>query len=136
MAMLDAALLRGLIAKWTYRSGWHGELKLTTHDIRFRADIPLPAPLAVAFASDFHAGPSTHPAVFLSLARELLEHRPDVLLLGGDFVSQKAAYIAPLLTALSKYDPPLGKFAVLGNHDLWADGEEIFESDGVVPPPQ
>jgi predicted MPP superfamily phosphohydrolase len=125
MAIVDATLLRGLIAKWTYRSGWHGELKVTTHDICLPAGTPLHAPLAVAFASDFHAGPTTHPEVFLSVARELQEHRPDVLLMGGDFVSGKTANIAPLLNALSKYDPPLGKFAVLGNHDLWAGGEEI-----------
>jgi len=127
MALLDAMLLRGLIAKWTYRWGWHGSLKITGHDIRFPAEPYLHAPLVVAFASDFHAGPSTHPEVFRSLARELLIHRPDVLLLGGDFVSRKAEYIAPLLNALSQYNPPLGKFAVLGNHDLWAGSEQIAQ---------
>ena len=125
MAALDAALLRGFIAGWTYRWGWHGTLQVTTHDIRVPAETSLHAPLSVAFASDFHAGPSTHPEVFFSLAQELLNHRPDVLLLGGDFVSRKAESLAPLLNALSKYTPPLGKFAVLGNHDLWADDKEI-----------
>jgi predicted MPP superfamily phosphohydrolase len=125
MAALDAALLRGFIARWTYRWGWHGKLQVTTHDIRLRAETPLHAPLSLAFASDFHAGASTHPEVFVSLARELLNHRPDVLLLGGDFVSRTAEYMAPLLDALSQYNPPLGKFAVLGNHDLWADDEAV-----------
>jgi predicted MPP superfamily phosphohydrolase len=125
MAVLDAALLRGFIAKWTYRWGWHGKLQVTTHDIRIRAETSLHAPLSVAFAYDIHAGPSTPPEMFLNLARGLYPHRPDVLLLGGDFVSRKTEYMAPLLSALSQYNPPLGKFAVLGNHDLWADEEEI-----------
>jgi uncharacterized protein len=55
----------------------------------------------------------------------LIERQPDVVLLGGDFVSLRAEYLAELVTSLSKYRPPFGSFAVLGNHDLWADDEEI-----------
>jgi predicted MPP superfamily phosphohydrolase len=117
MAFLDAALLQGLVAKWSYRWGWHGNLKVTSHDICLPTEMPIPAPLTVAFASDFHAGPTTHPEVYARLAQELIERQPDVVLLGGDFVSLRAAYVAQLVTSLSKYRPPLGFFAVLGNHD-------------------
>jgi uncharacterized protein len=125
MTVLDAALLRGLIAKWTYRWGWHGDLKVTTHKVCLPTAARLPAPLTVAFASDFHAGPTTHPEVYARLAQELVEHQPDVVLLGGDFVSLRADYVAQLLRVLSTYAPPFGRFAVLGNHDLWADDKEI-----------
>ena len=125
MAVLDSALLRGFIAKWAYRWGWHGDLKVTTHTICLLSETPLPAPLTLAFASDFHAGPTTHPEVYARLAQELTDHRPDVVLLGGDFVSRRAEYVAPLLRSLATYRPPLGRFAVLGNHDLWTDDEEI-----------
>ena len=37
----------------------------------------------LAFASDFHAGPTTYPRVFAILLEELLNRKPDVLLLGG-----------------------------------------------------
>ena len=124
MAVLDSALLRGFIAKWAYRWGWHGDLKVTTHTICLLSETPLPAPLTLAFASDFHAGPTTHPEVYARLAQELTDHRPDVVLLGGDFVSRRAEYVAPLLRSLATYRPPLGRFAVLGNHDLWTDDEE------------
>ncbi|HEY4129098.1 MAG TPA: metallophosphoesterase, partial [Gemmatimonadaceae bacterium] len=47
--------------------------------------------------------------------------RPDVLLLGGDFVSVRGADIARLEPLLARIEAPLGKFAVLGNHDLRAN---------------
>jgi uncharacterized protein len=125
MAAVDAVLLRGLVAKWTYRFGWHGNLRISSHVIELPADRPLPAPLTVAFASDFHAGPTTHPDVFICLAQELATRRPDVLLLGGDFVSLRAEYMTPLIAALALYAPPFGRFAVFGNHDLWSDHQEI-----------
>ena len=125
MAVLDAALLQGLIAKWSYRWGWHGNLKVTTHIISLPPEMPISAPLTVAFASDFHAGPTTDPEIYARLAQELMERQPDVVLLGGDFVSLRAEYMARLVTSLSKYTPPLGSFAVLGNHDLWSDDKEI-----------
>lgn len=125
MTVLDAALLRGLVAKWSYRWGWHGNLKITAHKIGLPTEIRLPAPLTVAFASDFHAGPTTHPEIYARLAQELIDRKPDVVLLGGDFVSLYAESVAQLLGVLSTYRPPLGNFAVLGNHDLWADDKEI-----------
>src|SRR5579872_3157634 len=116
MAALDAALLRGLVAKWTYHWRWQGDLKVTTHEIWLPAEMPMPAPLKMAFASDFHAGPTTHPEIYLRLAQEVIERQPDVLLLGGDFVSLRAKYLRLLAESLAKYRPPLGIFAVLGNH--------------------
>jgi uncharacterized protein len=124
-AVLDAVMLRGFVAKWSYRSGLHGKLRVTTHEVRLAAGKRLPGPLVLAFASDFHAGPTTHPEMFSSLAHELTNRRPDVLLLGGDFVSSKAEYVEGLSDSLSRCAPLLGKYAVLGNHDLWTDDTHI-----------
>lgn len=83
--------------------------------------VALPRPLRVAFASDFHAGPSTHPAVFEELVDELHRQSPDVLLLGGDFVTCHGPQIDGLLPILAGFVPTAGRFAVLGNHDHLAD---------------
>jgi len=123
MSALDNALLGGSVAGWSYRCGLHGRLKVTTHDIHVGKQ--LPRPLVLAFASDFHAGPSTHPGVFTALVGKVSEHRPDVLLLGGDYVSCKAEYVSVLADNLRQCDAPLGKYAVLGNHDLWTDDGHI-----------
>ena len=125
IATLDSVLLGGLVAQWTHRFGWHGNLSISNHIIELAAG-SLPTPLTVAFASDFHSGPTTHADVFFGIAEELNSRRPDVLLLGGDFVTLRAEYMTPLIAALSLYAPPLGSFAVLGNHDLWSDDQEIM----------
>jgi predicted MPP superfamily phosphohydrolase len=117
--------MRGSVARWSYRRGLHGTLRVTTHEIRTDKKDFLPAPLVLAFASDFHAGPSTHPEIFNALVTELEAGRPDVILLGGDYVSWKAHDIDVLCELLSQCESPLGIYAVLGNHDLWADEEHI-----------
>jgi uncharacterized protein len=125
--ILDFALLQGLIAKWSYRCGLHGKLGVTSHEVSVAREKKLRAPLTIAFASDFHAGPTTHPAIFADLFGKLADSRPDVLLLGGDFVSCNASYANALTEGLSRCNPPLGKYAVLGNHDLWADERQLTQ---------
>jgi uncharacterized protein len=122
---LDGALLGGAIAYVSYRWGAHGVLQVTPHEIELPANAPLTEPLTMAFASDFHAGPTTHPEIFTRLVNELIHHAPDVLLLGGDYVSCRAEYLSALLPVLTRYQPPLGAYAILGNHDVWADAASI-----------
>jgi uncharacterized protein len=125
--VLDFSLLNGLIAAWSYRCGLHGKLGVTPHDVCVAKEKSLRIPLIVAFASDLHAGPTTHPEIFSELFAKLADIRPDVLLLGGDFVSGKAIYADALTDGLSHCNPPLGKYAVLGNHDLWADEAQLTQ---------
>jgi predicted MPP superfamily phosphohydrolase len=80
----------------------------------------------MCFASDFHAG-TTHPQMYARLMAEVERLRPDVLLLGGDYVSTKAQRVAALLPSLARCAPPLGKYAVLGNHDLWSGDRHISQ---------
>ena len=125
MAALDASLLQGLFAKWSYHLGFHGRFTVTTHEVRVTAGEKLPRPLVVAFASDLHAGPATHPKAFTTLLDELTARQPDVVLLGGDYVSSSATQIDVLCEMLAQCSPPLGKYGVLGNHDLWTDDSHI-----------
>ncbi|MBC7671690.1 MAG: metallophosphoesterase [Polaromonas sp.] len=78
-------------------------------------------PLRVAFASDFHAGATTSARVLANACAALDALAPDVLLLGGDFVSVRADDIHALAPLLAKVHAPLGKFGVFGNHDLRAN---------------
>jgi predicted MPP superfamily phosphohydrolase len=60
--------------------------------------------------------------------------RADALLLGGDFVSLHARHIDTLAPLLGQIPAPLGRYAVLGNHDRWADAARIvrlLEAAGV-----
>jgi uncharacterized protein len=103
--------------------------------------------LRIAFASDFHAGPATAWPLLEAAAARLDELRPDVLLLGGDFVSLDAAPAARLAPLLGKIRAPLGRYAVLGNHDHWSGAAAVvryLETAGIemltnrtvrLPPP-
>jgi len=125
LEVLDALLLDGLVARWSYRCGLHGRLRVSEHEVRLAENRWLPRPLLLAFASDFHAGPATDPRMFTSLVQQLTQCRPDVLLLGGDYVSCRAGQMEVLARELARVDPPLGKYGVLGNHDLLTDDEHI-----------
>jgi predicted MPP superfamily phosphohydrolase len=119
--LLGSIMHGGHLARWSYRCGLGGRLGITRHDVGLPAGRTLPRPLRIAFASDLHAGPTTDPSIFKHLFEQLAAEQPDVLLLGGDFVSGHARNAAVLVDALAACRPPLGKFAVMGNHDLWTD---------------
>ena len=73
--------------------------------------------LRIAFFSDTHHG------VFfpLSYMEETVTRtnalRPDLILLGGDYVYRAARFIPPVMEVFGKLTAPLGVFAVRGNHD-------------------
>jgi predicted MPP superfamily phosphohydrolase len=96
--------------------------------------VPAPASLGgastlrVAFASDFHAGPYTSTRVFDQAMQALADARPDVLLLGGDFVSLRSDFVALIAPRFADVPAPAGKFAVLGNHDYYAGAAPIVRA--------
>ncbi|TFW31940.1 metallophosphoesterase [Massilia horti] len=116
---MDAAMLGGRVAAWSYQRGWHGRLSVVRREVTVSGQVLLPAPLVIGFASDFHAGPTTHPGVFEELAAQVRRVRPDVLLLGGDYVSLGARHVDQLRDCLGALSAPLGVFGVIGNHDVW-----------------
>ena len=125
-----------IVYELAYRGGWpsrlarplglQGTLRVTTHALALPARTDAAAPvLRVAFAADLHAGPATHPELVAQACRALADARPDLLLLGGDFVSFHARHADALVPLLAAIEAPLGKLAVLGNHDLMADDAYI-----------
>jgi predicted MPP superfamily phosphohydrolase len=98
-------------------------LRLTTSRIRLPRLPTAFSGLKVAFLSDIHHS-YTVPISLVRRAVELVRsQRPDVVLLGGDYVARSRKHIAPCLEALGTLTAPLGVYAVLGNHDHWADPE-------------
>lgn len=110
-----------------------GYRNATADPIVRRASIRLPAwpagtpPLRIALLSDLHvAGPDMPPARLTGIVAAVNAHRPDLVLLAGDFVSDKrvgtqrysvAEAVAPLAGLTARF----GVVAVLGNHDHWRD---------------
>ena len=91
-----------------------------------------PRPLRIVFLSDLHAG--SHSDDLERLARILDEAarlQPDIACLGGDYINGMLfgrGRVPPEVIAakLSLLKPPLGSFAILGDHD------ELFGADRVA----
>src|SRR3954469_8863339 len=81
-------------------------------------------PLKLAFVSDLHAGPTTHRSLLDDAFEQLARAQADVILLGGDYVFLFADYIDEIARRLRALGAPT-VFAVMGNHDLWADDRKI-----------
>src|SRR3954452_3857194 len=64
------------------RLGWQQRLMIDACDLTIGQPDPRRPALRIAFASDFHAGPITHPRYLLGAAQVLADAQPDVLLLG------------------------------------------------------
>ena len=121
-------------ARAAYALGLQGgpSVHVDEHDITLSR--PPRGSLRVAFASDFHSGASTDDRILADACAKLEALRPDILLLGGDFVSVRANDIHVLATMLARIHPPFGKFGVFGNHDLkanWRVVRDALSSAGV-----
>jgi len=81
--------------------------------------------MRVAVMSDLHAGPTTSPRALAGSFRLVRGAAPDLVLFGGDYVWLEARYVEELVDEIGSLAAPLGKLAVMGNHDLWADDAHI-----------
>jgi uncharacterized protein len=123
-------------ARIAYSLGLQGRVSTSTLslDLSAKRSPASKRPLRVAFASDFHAGGLTDNRMLERACEALAEIEPDVLLLGGDFVSVRAEDIRRVTPLLEAIPSPLGKFAVLGNHDVRAGKNRIssaLEQSGI-----
>jgi len=98
-----------------------------------RLDVPmqgLPAGLdglRIAHLTDLHAGPMVS-LNHLRRWRAMAEREnPELLLFTGDFVDSLPQEIEPLVEAFRDFPAPLGRFAILGNHDYFSDPVPIWE---------
>jgi len=76
--------------------------------------------VSIAFISDFHVGPYKGRNFMRRIMKKTNALKPDVVLLGGDFLYNYASD-PHLLDPLRDLKAPLGVFAVMGNHDSGRD---------------
>lgn len=135
-ATVAGAVLAGAGLAWwmRYRNPYRPVLE--------RIALPLPAGhpglagMTIGFVTDTHVNPYFGPDDLRRGLDLILAARPDLLLLGGDYISEATRYIdqaAPLLGAAARA-VPLGALAVLGNHDLGGHGAAVvvaLEAEGI-----
>jgi predicted MPP superfamily phosphohydrolase len=76
--------------------------------------------LTIAFVTDIHIGPHFHPEHLRPTVEYLRKVQPDLLLLGGDYISESPRFIDAIappiedMVATARY----GAWGILGNHDV------------------
>ena len=86
-------------------------------------------PVRMLLMSDIHvAGPDMPPARLEAIVAQANGLRPDVILIAGDFISEKRVSTRTysfdeIAAPLGRLRSPLGTFAVLGNHDHWVNAD-------------
>ena len=75
-------------------------------------------PIRIVQVSDMHLSGRTSLVQIETIAELVRAERPDVLVSTGDLVDGLKDSISRLAGPLAAIDAPLGKFAVLGNHEL------------------
>lgn len=73
--------------------------------------------LRIGLLTDMHAGAGTPLWVIRKACRMVMDERPDLIALTGDFAADRAPSFRRVLEALGGLTAPLGVYAVPGNHD-------------------
>lgn len=79
----------------------------------------------IVFIADIHCGKYFTPHRLNKIIKQINSLDPDILIFGGDYIDRSGKFLAPCLNKLTNINAPLGKFGVLGNHDVKADFNDI-----------
>ncbi|GAB4317111.1 MAG: hypothetical protein Kow0019_18060 [Methanobacteriaceae archaeon] len=71
----------------------------------------------IVYLTDIHAGPFYSQGRIDKVVEQVKAMKPDLILLGGDYVDRQENYIEPVFNSLEKLKAPLGVYGVLGNND-------------------
>lgn len=89
--------------------------------------------LTIAQISDLHAGSFFSDRPMVEAAELVMNARPDVIMITGDFVNHDIGELPVILPSLNKLKADLGVYACLGNHDHYADVDELKERIRLTP---
>lgn len=78
----------------------------------------------IVFVSDVHSGPFFGPARTARLIDQVNALKPDLVILGGDYVGGHRRGAEIFYPQAARFDAPLGTIAVLGNHESWEGTEK------------
>jgi predicted MPP superfamily phosphohydrolase len=91
--------------------------------------------LRIAHFSDVHLGFYFDEDDLKKLVAAIQRLKPDLICFTGDMVEGEVDILQRSIEILKELEAPLGKFAVLGNHDYWEDAEGVvsaLKSSGFV----
>ncbi|GAB4261944.1 metallophosphoesterase [Deferrisoma sp.] len=110
--VLAAVLLVGTYGVWE-------ATRLRVERVRI-ASPKIPRPLRVVQVSDLHLGLLLRERTLDRVLRVVERLEPDLLVATGDIVDAQIDHLDGLSRRWARVRPPLGKFAVVGNHEVYA----------------
>jgi len=122
-----------ILGAWSALSAW--QIRLDQVVLR---TTKLPAgksTLTIAQISDVHLGPMVGERKISRIIELVKRAEPDVLVCTGDLVDAQMERFDNLAVLLAAIEPPLGKFAVMGNHEFYAgihQSERFLKAAGFV----
>lgn len=117
--------------------GWFGPFAHAQRHLVVRIDITIAGwpvfkrPLRIAFLSDLHVGSHTDDVARIeAILAEAATHTPDLVLFGGDYMNMHfvgGGRVPPhaIAAMLAQLGAPLGRVAILGNHDYMYGEDEV-----------
>jgi uncharacterized protein len=113
---------------------WHDTMRAPVVERLVVESAALPqgaAPITIALLADIHvAGPDMPPSRLADIAAQVNALAPDMVAIAGDLISEKRTATrvysaAEVIAPLGTLSAPLGVVVVPGNHDHWADWEQL-----------
>ncbi|HUP44631.1 MAG TPA: metallophosphoesterase [Thermoanaerobaculia bacterium] len=113
---------------WLRRLGAHNDvydIEITRHEVFIDG---LPAAFEgyrIAFLTDTHVARFVRRRYYEEVVAQTNRAEPDIILLGGDFVSFHRDIPLMANALIGELHARDGMYAVLGNHDYWAGGDDV-----------
>ncbi len=88
----------------------------------------------IVLVSDIHHGAALSRERVKNLVQRINSLHPDIIILGGDYISLSEKYIIPVFAELRNLKSKYGVYGVLGNHDCYVNGKltkEMMVKNGV-----
>jgi len=109
---------------------------LTRETLRVSGLSPELDGLRIGFLSDLHRSDTVSHELASSAVNRLMAEQPDIIMLGGDYVTwgggRKRRFVRDAAEDLAPLTAPHGIFAILGNHDDDRDMTAALSANGVT----
>ncbi len=114
IATLVAAPVLAAYGVWESNQVQTRRLTITTNKLT-----PATAPLKIALISDLHLSVMTDRNWLDSVLSRISREAPDMVISAGDFLDGRMPGMTELSARLNELHAPLGKYAVIGNHEYY-----------------
>jgi predicted MPP superfamily phosphohydrolase len=86
----------------------------------------------IVFLTDIHYGSFFSENRLNNLVNQTNELKPDMILLGGDYVTNDPSSVEAVFSSLSNLNAPLGVYGVLGNNDPENNSIQAMQNAGIT----